>query len=114
VSDQQVEAQPEPPAELPAERPVQRRIDASAADMGTLVDMGVLEEQTQPPPDEPPGPPPEEQANALALDAALAEVGVTKTMADDQAVTALAKLDPATVQAITTWVKHKKKDPVAK
>lgn len=100
--------------EAPAPLPAPPRRQPLMADVETLVDMGVLEEQPQPPPEEPPGPPPEEQANALALDAALAEAGVTKTSADTQAVTALAKLDPATVQAITTWVKHKKKDPVAK
>lgn len=53
MSDQQVEAQPEPPAELPAEPPVTRRVDATAADMGTLIDMGVVPEQPEPPPAEP-------------------------------------------------------------
>jgi hypothetical protein len=84
------------------------------ADAETLVGMGVLEEQPQPPPDEPPAPPAQEQANALALDAALAEAGVTKSTADAKAVTALAKLDAATVEAITKWVKQKKKDPGTK
>lgn len=50
------EAQAEPPAELPAERPVQRRIDETAADMGTLVAMGVVEEQPEPSPFRAPAP----------------------------------------------------------
>lgn len=45
--------------EVPAQRPVARRVDESAADMGTLVDMGVVPEQPEPPPAEPP---PEEPA----------------------------------------------------
>ena len=40
-------------SELPAERPVQRRVDESAADMSTLIDMGVVEEQPEPPPPDP-------------------------------------------------------------
>lgn len=39
--------------DLPAERPAVRRVDESAADMGTLVDMGVVPEQPEPPPPEP-------------------------------------------------------------
>ncbi|MEU7032744.1 hypothetical protein ABZ958_03535 [Streptomyces sp. NPDC046237] len=51
----------EPLAELPAERPVQRRSDETAADMGTLIDIGVVPEQPEPPPSEPePEPVPEE------------------------------------------------------
>ncbi|MFE6126822.1 hypothetical protein ACFQ6Q_00895 [Streptomyces sp. NPDC056437] len=38
---------------LPATRPVERRVDEASADMGTLIDMGVVEEQPQPPPPEP-------------------------------------------------------------
>ncbi|MGW7334211.1 hypothetical protein ACWGIU_37565, partial [Streptomyces sp. NPDC054840] len=68
------------------------------ADAETLIDMGILDEQPQPPPDEPPGPPPEQQANLLALNAALAEAGVTKGAADTKAVTDLARLDAATVE----------------
>lgn len=36
-------------SELPAERPVVRLVDEAAADTGTLVDMGLAEEQPQPP-----------------------------------------------------------------
>ncbi|MFB8393634.1 hypothetical protein [Streptomyces yangpuensis] len=100
--------------DAPAPRPAPPRRHPLMADVETLVDMGVLEEQPQPPPDEPPPPPPEEAANALRLDEALAEAGVTKTTADAAAVTALAKLDPATIATLTEWVKHKKKDPSTK
>jgi hypothetical protein len=93
--------------EAPVPRPAPPRRQPLMADVETLVDMGVLEEQPQPPPDVPPEPPVEEQANMLALDAALAEAGVSKSTADTQAVTELAKLDPATVAAVTAWVKQK-------
>lgn len=49
MSEFEVESQG-PPAELPPERPAIRAIDESAADMGTLVDMGLVEEQPEPPP----------------------------------------------------------------
>ncbi|MEU4133669.1 hypothetical protein [Streptomyces wuyuanensis] len=39
--------------ELPSERAVQRRVDESAADLGTLVDMGHVPEQPEPPSEEP-------------------------------------------------------------
>lgn len=39
----------EPITALPPQRPAVRRIDESAADMGTLVDMGVVPEQPEPP-----------------------------------------------------------------
>lgn len=81
------------------------------ADAGTLVALGLLPEQRKPPPDEPPGPPAEEQANLVALNAALAEAGVTKGAADTKAVADLSKLDAATVEVIASWVKHTKKDP---
>ncbi|MFI1928370.1 hypothetical protein [Streptomyces sp. NPDC020377] len=41
---------PDPAPEPPPGRPVTPRIDVSAADMGTLVDMGVVPEQPEPPP----------------------------------------------------------------
>lgn len=45
-------------SELPTERPVQRQMDEMGADVGTLVDMGVLEPQPEPAPPEPiPEPP---------------------------------------------------------
>ncbi|MFE3657292.1 hypothetical protein [Streptomyces sp. NPDC059165] len=35
--------------EIPAERPVERRVNDGAADMGTLIDMNLADEQPQPP-----------------------------------------------------------------
>jgi hypothetical protein len=44
----------EPIPELPAARPAVRQVDDTAADMTTLIDMGVAPEQPEPePPDEP-------------------------------------------------------------
>lgn len=53
--------------EIPATRPAVRRVDDASADMGTLVDMGVVEPQPEPSPpeppvEEPPMDPPEEAA----------------------------------------------------
>ncbi|KOU20978.1 hypothetical protein ADK52_25700 [Streptomyces sp. WM6372] len=92
--------------EAPAPRPAPPRRQPLMADVETLVDMGVLEEQPQPPPDEPPAPPPEEQANAAALDEALAGAGIEPEPADAAAIAELAKLDPAVVDAITKWVQR--------
>ncbi|MFD8577413.1 hypothetical protein ACFV1H_19020 [Streptomyces virginiae] len=90
--------------EAPAPRPAPPRRQPLMADVETLVDMGVLEEQPQPPPEEPPEPPVEEQANAVALDEALAGAGIQPDPADTAAIAELAKLDPAVVEAITRWV----------
>lgn len=38
---------------IPSERPVTRRVDDTAADLVTLVDMGVVDEQPQPPEPDP-------------------------------------------------------------
>lgn len=81
------------------------------ADVETLIEMGVLEEQPQPPPDEPVGEPIEEQANALALDEALAGAGIAPDQTDAAAIAELAKLDPAVIDAITKWVQR---DPESK
>jgi hypothetical protein len=96
--------------EDPEPRPAVRRVKAGAADADTLVEMGVLQEQSKPRPEGPREPPAEEQAKRARLDAALAEAGVTKGTTDTEAVDALAKLDAATVEVIASWVKHKKKD----
>ncbi|MFD8949478.1 hypothetical protein ACFV0B_11545 [Streptomyces xanthophaeus] len=88
----------------PAPRPAAPRRQPPQADAETLVDMGVLEEQPQPPPDEPPEPEPDEQANVVALDEALAGAGIEPEAADAAAIAELAKLDPAVVEAITRWV----------
>ena len=39
--------------EPPSQRPVQLRVDVTAGDMGTLIDMGHMPEQPEPPPTEP-------------------------------------------------------------
>jgi hypothetical protein len=94
----------------PEPRPAVARVRKGVADAETLVGLGVLEPQRKPPPDGPREPPAEEQAKRAALDAALAEAGVTKGAADTEALDALATLDAATVEVIASWVKHKKKD----
>lgn len=40
----------------PAPQPATPRVDETAADMGTLVDMGVVEPQPEPSPEPPPPP----------------------------------------------------------
>ncbi|WP_327738474.1 hypothetical protein OG749_36430 [Streptomyces nojiriensis] len=97
--------------EDPAPRPAAPRRQQPMADAETLIDMGVLEEQPQPPPDEPPEPPAEEQANTVALDEALAGAGITPDTADAEAIAELAKLDPAVIDAIAKWVQR---DPDSK
>ena len=44
------------------------------------------------------------------LEEALADAGITTTAEDQAAVTALARLDTATVQAVARWMKTKKPD----
>ncbi|NUL09056.1 hypothetical protein [Streptomyces lunaelactis] len=99
------------PDDVPAERPAVRKVDKSAADTATLVDMGVVDPQPEPVPEPPPGPSPVEQANEAALEAALVEAGVTKAGRDEQVIDVLAKLDPADVEAVARWLKEKKTKP---
>ncbi|MGW6872927.1 hypothetical protein ACWGHA_11390 [Streptomyces xanthophaeus] len=89
----------------PAPRPAAPRRQPMA-DAETLVDMGILEEQPQPPPDVPAEPPVEEQANVEALDEALAAAGIEPAAADAEAIAELAKLDPAVVDAIAGWIQR--------
>lgn len=84
--------------------PVPQQTRPLLADIGSLIDMGVVDEQPQPPTELPPDPPAEEAANAAALTEALAEAGIPAAGADEQAIAALAKLDPAMVEAITRWM----------
>lgn len=42
--------------EVAPQRPAVRRIDEASADMQTLVDMGLAEEQPEPPPEPEPAP----------------------------------------------------------
>lgn len=71
---------------------------------------------SQPPVGEPaPTPPPDptDEQEAAALTAALTEAGTTATPEDRAAVQALTRLDPATVAAVTRWLRTKSK-PVTK
>lgn len=81
------------------------------ADAETLIDMGVLDEQPQPPPDVLPDPAAEEQANALALGDALTGAGIGPEPADTQAIGELAKLDPAVIEVVTRWVRGDSAQP---
>lgn len=91
--------------------PVPRTPRPPLADAETLVEMGVLPPQNQPPPDPPVEPPLEEQeqANTEALDAALREAGISQPENAD-AIAAISKLDPELVEAITQWVSGKPAD----
>lgn len=90
--------------EVPADRPAPVRRDKGAADMGTQVALGWVEEPPKPAPTPPPGPDPVEQANEAALQAALVDAGVTKTGRDEQVIDVLAKLDAADVEVVTGWL----------
>lgn len=96
------------------------RRDDTAADARALEQLGVIEPQPTPapspeaPPVESPAPPapdPVDQQEAADLSAALVEAGVTATAEDQAAVQALAKLDAATVSAVTRWMQAKKTKP---
>lgn len=99
-----------------APRPVAPTVDKTSADMGTLVEMGLVDPPPTPSPAPPwevpaapaPTPTPTEQANEVVLQAALLDAGVEKTSADESAVDELAKLDPAAVAAVARWLKAKK------
>jgi hypothetical protein len=105
---------------MPEARPVARRFDDSAGDMASLVRLGLTERK--PVPDKPPRPPvdqnpprpgadPADEAEAAALSAALTEAGIPTTARDQDAIKALAKLDPDTVAAVERWLKTKKPRP---
>ena len=104
-----------PDVKVPPDRPAPVRRDKGAADMGTQVAMGWVEEQAKPPPEPAPRPPvedtpsPTEAANKTLLTAALAEAGVEEGTGDDTAVALLAQLPPDTVRAVTRWLKSPKK-----
>lgn len=93
--------------------PVQPRLDASIGDALTLEQMGRIDPQPAPSPRPEPAPAtdPVDEAEKVALAAALSDAGVTATDSDRAAVQALAKLDPATVEAVTRWLKTKKDKP---
>ncbi|WP_060904934.1 hypothetical protein [Streptomyces scabiei] len=101
--------------------PAAPRRDDTVADTRSLIDLGRVEPQpipapapTAPPADSPapqPKPDPADVQEAAELTDALTEAGVTATAEDRAAVQALAKLDAATVAAVTRWMKTKKTKP---
>ena len=103
---------------MPEPRPLTPRRDDTAADADSLERLGRLDPQPLPaapsgglPVETPaPTPPPDpaDEQEAVALHAALAEAGVAATADDQAAVQALARLDPATVEAVTRWMRTKK------
>lgn len=106
-----------PDDEQPAPQRATPRVDHTRADMGTLVAMGWADPQPVaspdppgyvPPAPEPDPPTPAEVANEAVLQAALAEAGVTKSAADEDAIDVLSQMDPAAVQAVARWMKAKK------
>lgn len=104
-----------PDDKVPPDRPAPVRRDKAAADMGTQVALGWVEEPPKPPPEPDPLPPVEEEpsptetANKAMLTAALTEAGVEEGTGDDTAVALLAKLPPDTVRTVTRWLKSPKK-----
>lgn len=101
---------------MPDPRPVEpRRLDG-AADVGSLVALGMEEPPPKPAPPAKPVPPPDtaDQSEAAALNAALANAGIETTDSDKAAVAALATLDAATVATVEKWLKAKSKDSPGK
>lgn len=97
------------------ERPPRR--DDTAADAGSLEQMGRIEPQPipqappEPAPPEPPrdpAPDPIDEAKMLQLSAALTEAGITPAAEDQDAVRQLAKLDAQTVAVVQGWLKRGK------
>ena len=93
---------------MPDPRPRKRRIDASAADVGSLIHLGLADPQPEPAPPPEPAPTPEQQANEALLEEALVDAGVDKTAGDEEVVDALAGLPPDQVAAVARWLKTKK------
>lgn len=100
-------------------RTVERRIDPSAADVTSLVRLGLANPQPIPqPPPEPavpkpdpvpePAPDPVDEAEMLQLSAALTDAGITPVAEDQAAVRQLASLDAATVAVVQSWLKRGK------
>ncbi|MET9521539.1 hypothetical protein [Streptomyces coeruleorubidus] len=98
---------------MPDPIPLAPRRDDTAADMRSLVQMGEAEPQTIPAPAPEPAPPVED-TDAVVLNAALLDAGITTTPDDQAAVKALAQLDTATVQAVARWMRTKKQKPDTK
>ena len=95
---------------MPDPIPLRPRLDDTAADVRSLVQLG---RETPPPVPASTVPAPglpADDTDAVTLKAALADAGITTTAEDQAAVTALARLDTATVQAVARWMKTKKPD----
>lgn len=105
---------------MPKPRPEPPRVDTTAADVASLVAMGVMDPPPVPSPEPPwasppapmPEPTPTEQANELMLQSALVDAGVEKTTADEAAIDALARMDPSAVATVTKWLREKKNSKV--
>ena len=93
---------------MPDPTPHAPRRDDTAADMRSLVELGRKEPQPVPAPAPAPAPPVED-ADAVVLNAALLDAGITASVEDQAAVQALAQMDTATVQAVARWMRTKKK-----
>ncbi|WP_306317190.1 MULTISPECIES: hypothetical protein [unclassified Streptomyces] len=99
---------------MPDPQPIYRRPDESAADMSSLVQLGLAEPQPVPEPPAPTVPPDQTtqaQENRATLTSALTDAGVTKTPDDEQAINALARLNPADIAAVTRWIAAKNSPP---
>jgi hypothetical protein len=103
---------------MPDPRPVEPRRLEGAADVDSLVALGLEQPPPRPSPPDPPHRPETPPAPAPASDpvdeatlhSALAEAGVSVEAADTAAVRVLAALDSETVEAVARWVKSKKRD----
>ncbi|MFE9398681.1 hypothetical protein [Streptomyces flavidovirens] len=95
------------------QHPTQRRIDPAAGDLGSLIELGMADPPPEPSLPPPPSLPDEaqsgmERANEMVLQSALVDAGVEKAAGDEAVIDALAKLDPADVEAVAGWLKQKK------
>jgi hypothetical protein len=98
---------------MPDPIPLQPRVDDTAADTRSLVQLGREEPPPvpAPPPETAPAPDTADEKEAAALAAALSEAGIEAAPGDQAAVRALASLDPATVSTVERWLKAKKPKP---
>jgi hypothetical protein len=97
---------------MPEAVPRQPRRDDTAADAGSLVRMGRIEEQPIPAAlaelaAEPSTEDPNGEQDTAELEEALADAGVTATAADQAALQTLGQLDAATLETVTRWVQTK-------
>lgn len=93
---------------MPAPRPLLRRRDTKAADIDSLVGLGLAQPPPEPAPPPEPTPSPEQQANEALLEEALTDAGIDTTGEDEGVVDALAGLPPDQVATVARWLKTKK------